>query len=49
MCTIYTNLGEDGIIHGISQTDVSTVITSVELLPKLIAVKDKVSALKTQV
>ena len=42
MCTIYTNLGDDGIIHGISQTNVSTVITSVELLPKLIAVKDKV-------
>lgn len=33
--TIYATLGEEGIIHGISETEVDTVITSHELLPKV--------------
>jgi len=32
--TLYTNLGDDAIIHGINETEVSCVITSYELLPK---------------
>jgi len=32
--TLYTNLGEDAIIHGLNETEVETVITSHELLPK---------------
>ena len=47
VCTIYTNLGDEGIIHGITQTQVSTVVTSLELLPKLLAVRDKLEHLKT--
>lgn len=32
--TIYATLGDDAIIHGINQTEVDTVITSHELMPK---------------
>jgi len=32
--TIYTNLGEAGVIHGLSETQAEVVITSHELLPK---------------
>jgi len=32
--TIYTNLGESGVIHGLSETQAEVVITSHELLPK---------------
>lgn len=34
LVTLYTNLGEDAIAHGINQTSVSTVVTSYDLLPK---------------
>lgn len=33
--TIYATLGEEGITHGVKETEVSTIITSHELLPKL--------------
>ena len=36
LTTIYTNLGDDGIEHGVSQTRVNTLITSQELLPKIV-------------
>jgi len=32
--TLYTNLGEEAIAHGLNETEVETVITSHELLPK---------------
>ena len=32
--TIYSTLGDDAIIHGINETEVDTVVTSFELLPK---------------
>lgn len=32
--TIYATLGDDGIAHGINETEVTTVITSHELMPK---------------
>ncbi len=35
ICTIYTNLGAEGIMFGIDQTEVDTVITTLDLLPKL--------------
>ena len=38
LCTIYTNLGADGVKHGISQTNAPVVIVSQELLPKLVNV-----------
>lgn len=33
--TLYATLGEDGILHGLQETDVGIVFTSQELLPKL--------------
>jgi len=39
--TIYTNLGEDGVQHGITQTEAGTVIVSQELVPRLLAVLPK--------
>jgi long-chain acyl-CoA synthetase len=33
--TIYATLGEEGITHGVNETEVDTIITSHELLPKL--------------
>jgi len=48
LCTIYTNLGPEGIVHGMSQTRVNTVITSVELLlPKLIPLLGELNHVKT--
>ena len=34
LVTLYTNLGEDAVVHGVNQTGAATVITSHELLPK---------------
>ncbi|XP_055542073.1 long-chain-fatty-acid--CoA ligase 4 isoform X1 [Wyeomyia smithii] len=34
LVTIYATLGDEGITHGIKETEVTTVITSHELLPK---------------
>ena len=34
LVTLYTNLGDDAVIHGINEAEVETVITSHELLPK---------------
>jgi long-chain acyl-CoA synthetase len=33
--TIYATLGEEGITHGVNETEVDTIITTHELLPKL--------------
>lgn len=35
VCTIYATLGDDGLVHGINETEVKTVITTEELLPRL--------------
>jgi len=32
--TLYTNLGDEAIVHGINETEVTCVVTSYELLPK---------------
>ncbi|XP_076173422.1 acyl-CoA synthetase long-chain isoform X2 [Ptiloglossa arizonensis] len=45
--TIYATLGDDAIAHGINETEVDTVITSHELLPKFKRLLEKVSAIKT--
>jgi len=44
--TIYTNLGEEGVEHGISQTDASVVIVSQELVPRLQSVLSKCASVK---
>lgn len=33
--TIYATLGDEGVIHGVNETEVSTIVTSHELIPKL--------------
>jgi len=48
--TMYTNLGDDGMMHVISETDVSTIICSYETYGKLVSVllknREKVPTLK---
>ena len=34
VCTVYTNLGEDGILHAMNETGCSVVVTSHDLMPK---------------
>lgn len=34
LVTLYTNLGEEAVAHGLNETEAETVITSHELLPK---------------
>jgi len=45
--TIYATLGDEGIIHGFNETEVSTVITSHELMPKLKLILDKLPKVTT--
>lgn len=35
VCTIYATLGDEGIVHGVNETEVSVMITSEELLPRV--------------
>ncbi|XP_064458377.1 fatty acid CoA ligase Acsl3-like [Ornithodoros turicata] len=35
VCTIYATLGDDGIVHGVTETGVRVIITSEELLQRL--------------
>lgn len=44
--TIYSTLGDDAIAHGINETEVDTVITSFELLPKFKRILQKVPEVK---
>lgn len=39
--TVYATLGDDGVVHCINETEVSTIITSHELLPKVIVLLSK--------
>ena len=45
--TLYTNLGDEGVIYGINQVEVETLITNQILLPKILALKEKLPNLKT--
>jgi len=44
LVTIYTNLGEDGVLHGVTQTEASIVVVGEDLLPRLLAVLPKAPA-----
>ncbi|XP_070380442.1 fatty acid CoA ligase Acsl3-like isoform X2 [Dermacentor albipictus] len=35
VCTIYATLGDEGLVHGINETEVKTIITTEELLSRL--------------
>ena len=41
LCTIYTNLGEEAVVHGIKQTESTHVITTHDLLPKFKGILQK--------
>lgn len=45
--TIYATLGDDGVIHGINETEASVVITSHELLPKFKVILSKLPKVTT--
>lgn len=45
--TLYTNLGDDAIIHGLNETEVSLVVTSHELLPKFKTMLHQCPKIKT--
>lgn len=45
--TIYATLGDEAIAHGINETEVDTVITSHDLLPKFKRLLNMVSLVKT--
>jgi len=34
VCTVYTNLGDDAVVHALKETEVTTIVTSHELLPR---------------
>lgn len=45
--TIYATLGDDGVIHGINETEATVVITSHELLPKFKSLLTKLTCVNT--
>ncbi|XP_031629734.1 long-chain-fatty-acid--CoA ligase 4 isoform X1 [Contarinia nasturtii] len=45
--TIYATLGDDGVIHGINETEASIVITSHELMPKFKTLLAKLPKVQT--
>lgn len=45
--TIYATLGDEAIAHGINETEVSTVITSHDLLPKFKKILAKTPRVQT--
>jgi len=50
LVTLYATLGDDALVHGINETEVTCVITSQDLLPKfknILAQTPKVSILVT--
>ncbi|KAJ6223379.1 hypothetical protein RDWZM_001924 [Blomia tropicalis] len=46
LVTLYSTLGDQGIIHGMEQTEVEYIITSVTLARKLIRLKSSLTCLK---
>lgn len=45
--TLYATLGEDAIAHGINETEVTIVVTTHELLPKIKNILHKTPLVKT--
>jgi len=45
--TLYTNLGDEAIIHGLNETEVKLVVTSHELLPKFRSMLEKCPNIET--
>ena len=49
VATVYTNLGDDAVVHAINETKTSVVVTSQELLPKLHQLLEQVNILTSVV
>ena len=47
VATLYTNLGDEAIVHGLNETEVSLVVTSHELLPKFKTLLTQCPKIKT--
>jgi len=47
--TLYTNLGDSGLIHGITETEVTTIVCSYETFGKVRAIISKIPLVKTVV
>ena len=47
--TLYANLGDDAIVHGINQTEVTHVITTHDLLPKFKSVLQRTPSVKVMI
>merc|ERR1719180_13892 len=46
LVTIYTNLGQEGVLHGVTQTEAATIIVGEDLLTTLLAVLPDAPAVK---
>lgn len=47
IATLYATLGEEAIVHGINETEVTHIITSQDLLPKFLKTIDQLTHLQT--
>ena len=47
IATLYASLGEEGIIFGINETEVTHIITTQDLLPKLSKIKSRIPRVNT--
>ncbi|RWS25857.1 long chain fatty acid CoA ligase-like protein [Leptotrombidium deliense] len=47
LVTLYANLGEDGVIHGINECETDVIITSADLVPKLVKIEKNLQKVKT--
>jgi long-chain acyl-CoA synthetase len=45
--TLYTNLGEEGVLHGLLETKVATIVTSQELLPRVAKILERAELIST--
>ncbi|CAG2109358.1 unnamed protein product [Medioppia subpectinata] len=46
VATVYTNLGDDGVLHVVNQTEATHLVTSDEFLTKLAPIVDKMPTIK---
>ena len=47
VCTVYTNLGDDAVVHALKETEVTTIVTSHELLPRFKLMLDSLPNIRT--
>ena len=45
--TLYATLGNEGLVHGINETEVTHIITTEDLLPKLAKLHNRIPKVKT--